>query len=315
VPVAALAIALAPRWLDESRERAAARSLDLPGAVSVTVGLVLLVYAPARAQIAGWLSVETLSLLILALIALVGFVAIEWRSKAPLVPLRIFRSRPLTVANLVSVLFVMALPSHIFVLTLYMQGVLGFSAFETGIAWLPHALAAFVAGLTAARVAARIGVKATLLTGMAVLMAGLLLLSRISGEGAYLSVVLPGSIATAFGIVLSFVTLTITATNGVRAEEQGLASGLVNTAQQIGVALGMAVAMMVLAARTADPALVGVESAVAVTAGFQDVLVADAGIALMAALVAALGIRDSGRSSAFLEDELTSTAPANDKAA
>jgi EmrB/QacA subfamily drug resistance transporter len=293
VPIAALAVALAPRWLQESRERAAARSLDLPGAVAVTVGLVALVYALAQAPEAGWLSVQTLAVGLVALAALAGFVTIEARSKAPLVPLAIFRSRAVTTANVVSVLAVMAIPSHIFIVTLYMQDVLGFSAIQTGLAWLPHAVAAFVAGLFVDRLAARVGVKAVVLIGITVLAAGLVLLGQIGSDGGYLAVLLPGTIVTALGIVLAFVSLTISATAGVHASEQGLASGLLSTAQQIGVALGMAVAVGISAERTADLSLAGVESATAAVEGFRSALTAGAVIAILAAALAWLGLRDT----------------------
>jgi EmrB/QacA subfamily drug resistance transporter len=293
VPIAALAVVLAPRWLQERRERAAARSLDLPGAISVTLGLVALVYALAQAPEVGWPSGQTLALIVVALLALTGFVAIESRTNAPLVPLRIFRSRAVTAANLVSVLVVMAIPTHIFIVTLYMQDVLGYSAIQTGLAWLPHAVAAFVAGLVVDRIAARVGVKAVVVLGIVVLAAGLLLLGQIRPGSGYLDGVLPGTIVTALGIVLAFVSLTITATAGVQASEQGLASGLLSTAQQVGVALGMAVVVGISTARSTGLTLAGVEASVAAVEGFRYALAAGAGIAILSALIAGFGLRDA----------------------
>ena len=233
VPIGIAAVALSPVFLSESRKQTATAQIDLAGTVTVTAGLVLLVYALVQAPEAGWVAARTVLLLGGAIAFLALFVWVESRSPAPLVPLVIFRSSTLTGANLVAALLVAAVASMVFILTLYMQQVLGYSALQTGMAFLPHALAAMAAAPLASQLLSRIGVKSTMVSGIVASMVGLLLLTHIPVQGNFVRDLLPGTVIVGFGIVTALVSVTVAATAGVADSEQGLASGLLNTAQQI----------------------------------------------------------------------------------
>jgi EmrB/QacA subfamily drug resistance transporter len=297
VPIGIVVFALTPVLLSESRERTATRHIDLAGAVTVTAGLVALVYALVQASETGWGSFQIICSFGISLILLAAFVIIELRSQAPLVPLRIFRLRTLTGANLVVLLMGAASASMLFILTLYMQRVLNYSALQTGLAFLPHALAAMVAAPPGSRFSTRFGVKSTLTGGMILLMLGLLLLSQISTSGGFVSDLLPGTVVVGFGIVLILVAGTIAATAGVSNSEQGLASGLFNTSQQVGAALGLAILVAASTARTKTL----VESAgnsppelrTALTEGFQYALTISVSFPIAGVLVALFVIRES----------------------
>ena len=228
-----------------------------------------------------------------AIALLTLFVVIESRSPAPLVPLEIFRSSTLTGANLVGALLSAAVASMVFILTLYMQQVLGYSALHTGLAFLPHALAAMIAAPLASQLISRLGVKLTLVIGMVAAMVGLLLLTGISVGGSYVRQLLPGTVVVGLGIVTGIVTVTIAATSGVGDREQGLASGLLNTSQQIGSAIGLAILVAVATARTGAIAASTGHGAIATTGGFQTALGVGAGFAALGILVAVLMIRQS----------------------
>lgn len=295
VPIGVAALALAPVLLGESREWTGSSHIDFAGAVAVTTGLVGLVYALSQATEAGWGSFRTIFLFGVTLVMFAAFAVIESRSKSPLVPLGIFRRRTLTGANTIALLMGAASASMIFILTLYMQEVLSYSAIQTGLAFLPHALAAMVGAPLGSRLATKVGVKSTLVGGMMVLMLGMLLLTRISASGSFLRDLLPGTVVTGFGIVLCLVAATIAATAGLGDSEQGLASGLLNTAQQIGAAVGLALLVAVSTARTealgsADGGL-AVAQKEALTGGFQYGLATAAGFAAIGVLVPLFVIR------------------------
>ena len=296
VPIGIAAVALSPVLLRESRKQTATAQIDLAGAVTVTAGLVLLVYALVQAPEAGWVAVSTVLMLGGAIAFLALFVWVESRSPAPLVPLVIFRSSTLTGANLVGALLSAAVASMVFILTLYMQQVLGYSALQTGMAFLPHALAAMAAAPLASQLLTRIGVKSTMVSGMVASMVGLLLLTHIPVQGNFVRDLLPGTVLVGFGIVTGLVSVTIAATAGVADSEQGLASGLLNTAQQIGSAVGLAILVAVATARTqAIVAITGNSRAAlqtATTGGFQAALAVGAGFAAIGIIVALLVIRE-----------------------
>ena len=298
VPIGIAAVAFSPALLSD-QEQTAAKRIDLAGAVTVTAGLVLLVHTLVQAPEAGWVATPTILSFGGAIALLALFVFLESRSPAPLVPLSIFRQRSLTGANLVGALLSAAVASMVFILTLYMQQVLGYSPFQTGLAFLPHALAAMLAAPLASQLVTRFGVKSTLVSAMVASMVGLLLLSRIPIDGNFVRDLLPGTVVVGFGIVTGIVTVTIAATSGVSNEEQGLASGLLNTSQEIGAALGLAILVAVSTARMkAIAASIGNSPTViktATTAGFQAALAFGAGFAAIGILVALLMVQSDRR--------------------
>ncbi len=315
VPVALVVAALSPRLIAESRSESATRHFDAAGAVSVTAGLSILVYAIVDATDAGWGSLQTLGLIGVSAALLAAFVVIERRSQAPLMPFRIFRIRTLTGANVVGLLVGASLFSMFFFITLYMQQVLGYSAIEAGLAYLPLAVTIIIASGIASQLVTRIGFKPVLAVGMAMIASALLWFSQVSVGGSYLSDILGPSLLAAAGLGFGFVTTTIAAVSGVREQESGLASGLINTSQQIGGALGLAVLATIANSRT-DSVMAsagGDPSALtnALTEGFQSAFLGGAVIALLGLVLTLVLIR--GRDSrAHVE---LGSAPANERLA
>jgi predicted MFS family arabinose efflux permease len=271
--------------------------------VSVTAGLSLLVYAIVDATDAGWGSTQTVGLLALSAALIAAFVAIELRSQAPLVPFRIFRLRTLTGANFVGLLVGASLFSMFFFITLYMQQVLGYSPIHAGLSYLPLALMIIVASGVASQLVTRVGFKPVLAIGMVLIAAALLWFSKISVGGGYVSDILGPSLIAAVGLGFAFVTTTIAAVSGVRERESGLASGLINTSQQIGGALGLAVLATIANSRTDDLiASVGrspSELTNALNEGFRSAFVSGAGIAVLGFVLTLVLIR-SGDSRAHV---------------
>ncbi len=288
-PIGIAAAALAPRLLNESKEGGSDARFDFAGAVSVTAGLALLVYTLVDANDAGWTSGQTLGLGGSALALLATFVAVELRSRKPLVPFAIFRDRTRTGANVVSLLIGMSLFSMFFFISLYMQQVLGYDAMEAGLAYLPLALVIIVSAGVGSQLVTRLGFKPVLVAGMLFVAVALALFAQVSApDGSYVGDVLLPSILAAIGLGLSFVTVTIAAVANTRPSEAGLASGLVNTGQQVGGALGLAILAAVSTATTSDALAEGVrDRAVALTEGFQDAFLVGSGFALLGALLAA----------------------------
>jgi len=295
VPVALFAAALAPRLIAESRSESATRHFDAAGAVTVTAGLSVLVYALVDAVDAGWGSTQTIGLLALSTLLIGAFIAIELRSKAPLMPFRIFRIRTLTGANIVGLLVGASLFSAFFFISLYMQQVLGYSAIKAGLSYLPLSLMIITSAAVGSQLVTRLGFKPVLATGMAFIAAGLLWFSQVSVGGGFLTDVLGPSLLMATGLGLAFVTSTIAAVSGVEERESGLASGLINTSQQIGGALGLAVLATIANTRTDDVlASSGGDPSqlpVALTEGFQSAFLAGAGIALLGLVLTLVLIR------------------------
>jgi EmrB/QacA subfamily drug resistance transporter len=293
VPVALVCAVLAPVLLAETRSLSATRHFDTAGAVSVTAGLSILVYALVDANDAGWGSTQTIGLIALSAALIAAFVAIELRSAAPLVPFRIFRIRTLTGANVVGLLVGGSLFSMFFFITLYMQQVLGHSPIETGLAYLPLSVAIIASAGAASALVTRIGYKPVLAIGMVLIAVALAWFSRVSADGGYAADVLGPSVVAAVGLGFAFVTTTIAAVAGVGEEESGLASGLINTAQQIGGALGLAVLATLATSRTEDLAAGGPPSADALTEGFQNAFLGGSVIATIGLVLTLLLIRGS----------------------
>jgi EmrB/QacA subfamily drug resistance transporter len=269
------------------RDVGAARDFDLIGALTVTLGLVILTYGIVGTESHGWGSARTLLTLAAGAALLVAFVLVEGRlAHRPLVPLRIFASRLLSGANVV----VFCLGGSVFAmwyfLSLYLQQVLGYSPIEAGLAFLPMPLTIAACTQAATRLTGRIGAGPVLAAGMALIALGMLLFTRLGSDGSYVGDVLAPSLLCAAGIGFSFVPVTIAATAGVRRTEAGLASGLVNTSRQMGGSVGLALLAAVATQRTA--ALAGdVSRAEALTVGFHRAFAVGAGIALTGALVSA----------------------------
>ena len=295
VPVALVVAALAPRLIPESRSESATRHFDTAGAVTVTAGLSLLVYAIVDANDAGWGSTQTVGLLALAAALIAAFVAIELRSQAPLVPFRIFRLRTLTGANIVGLLLGASLFAMFFFITLYMQQVLGYSPIEAGLSYLPLAVMIVVASGVASQLVTRIGFKPVLAIGMGLIAAALLWFSQVSVGGGFVTDILGPSLLAATGLGFGFVTTTIAAVSGVREQESGLASGLINTSQQIGGALGLAVLATIANTRTDDlvASAGGTPSELtnALNEGFQAAFLGGAGIAVLGLVLTLVVIR------------------------
>ncbi|QXJ24542.1 MFS transporter [Actinomadura graeca] len=288
VPIGAAAIALAPAVLPEARDERV-RGFDLLGAVTVTGGLALLVYTVVDAGDAGWDSAQTYGLGALALLLLAVFVLVEARVRNPLVPLGIFRGRELRGGNLAAGLLTMAVFPMFYVMTLYLQQVLGDEPVEAGLGMLPVAVALALGAGGGSRLVTGLGVRAPLGVGLVIVAAGLAWFSRMSSPGGYWQDVFGPSVVMGLGGGVAFVAVTIAATAGAAAGESGLASGLINTTQQVGGAIGLAIAVAVSTAATED-ALAGGERVVAtaLNEGFQAAMLASAGIALASALVALL---------------------------
>ncbi|MDX6697927.1 MAG: hypothetical protein QOE65_1324 [Solirubrobacteraceae bacterium] len=293
-PIGLAAAALATRLIPESRSTDAARSFDVAGAFTVTAGLSLLVYALVDANHAGWGSTQTVGLLALSVALLVAFVAIELRAAHPLAPFRFFRSRTVTGSNVVALLIGASLFSMFFFISLYMQQVLGYAPLKAGFAYLPLALTIMISAGVASQLTTRIGFKPVLAAGLVFVAAGLLWFSRVSPDGSYLGDILFPSLLAAIGLGLSFVSVTIGAVAGVSERESGLASGLINTAQQIGGALGLAILATVANSRT-DSLLSagGTARTRALTEGFQSAFAVGVGFALLGLVLALVLIRGS----------------------
>jgi EmrB/QacA subfamily drug resistance transporter len=286
VPVGVAAFALAPFRLKESRD-ARVKTFDVPGAVLVTAGLSLLVYAITEAGRAGWLAGATIALFAGALVLLVGFVAWERRHPEPLMRFGIFRTRTVAGANVAGLIMGTAMFSMFLMLTLYMQQVLGYSAMKTGVAYLAVAGTAILWSTVAAQLVTRVGVKPVLTVGMLFLTGGLVYFTQVSLGGSYLTDLLPGFLLIGVGIGFSFVPISIAALAGVQPAEAGLASGLINTSQQIGGALGIAALSTIATTRTDDALATGSALPVALVDGFTAAFLAGAiiaGLGIVAAL-------------------------------
>jgi EmrB/QacA subfamily drug resistance transporter len=289
VPVGIAAIALSPVLLREGRADVAHRHFDLPGAASITAGLMLLVYATTRATTDGWGATSTLGLLAGSVALVLAFVAIELRSPSPLLPLRIFRLRTLTGANIAMAIVGTVAFSEFFLLTLYLQDVLHYSAVQSGAAFSAFALAVVVMSNVAQGVVGRLGVRTTLTLGLLTSAVSLAALTRLPVHGAYFWDLFPWFVLGGAGMAFSFVPVTIASLSGVQRSDAGVASGLINTSRQIGGAIGIAAVSAIAATSTtnfAEANAVSASSGAALAHGFQTGLYVLTGLLLVGALVA-----------------------------
>ena len=272
VPIGLAAAALAPALIGESRSEAQTRSFDVAGAVSITAGLSILVYALVDATNAGWGSTQTIGLGALSVVLLASFVFIELRRRYPLIPFSIFKLRTLRGSNVIGLLLGMSLFAMFFFISLYMQQVLGYDPLKAGLAYLPLAGLIIVSAGGASQLVARFGFKPVLIAGLLFTAAGLFWFSRVSAPGgSYVGDVLFPEMLAAVGLGLSFVPVTIGSVTGTKPSEAGLASGLINTSQQVGGALGLAVLSTIATNRTDAVFASGVrDSKIALTEGFQN---------------------------------------------
>jgi EmrB/QacA subfamily drug resistance transporter len=306
-PIGLAAAFVAPRLLLESRDRSS-KTFDVAGAVSVTAGLALLVYTLVNANQAGWGSVETVLLGAIALALLAAFVVIERRNAQPLVPFSIFRLQTLRGSNIVALLIGMSLFSMFFFISLYLQQILHYDALKAGIAYLPLALLIIVSAGVASQLTTRIGFKPTLIAGLLFITVALLWFSRVSAPGgSYLGDVLFPSMLAAIGLGLAFVSVTIGAVAGTREQDAGLASGLINTSQQVGGALGLAILAAI--ANSVTDNSTAASGLVALNDGFRTAFGVGAGFALTGALLATVLI-DGRDSRAAAEAAARGEAPA-----
>jgi len=301
VPVGIAAFVLSLRLIPESRDEHAERSFDVAGAVTVTGGLMSLVYAIVGAQSTGWTSGKTLGFFGLAGALLISFVVIELRAKSPLVRLSIFRIRSLLTANVAMFLAASGIFAMFFFNTLYLQRVLGYGPLMAGLAFLPFTAGIMVSAGLASQFAPRIGVRPVAAAGFLLTAAGLLLLTQLPVDGSYAVDVLPALLLSSLGLGAVFMPLTLIATTGLDDDDQGLASGIFNTSQQVGGALGLAVLSTIATSKTASA---GGSPAHALVVGFHWAFAGGA-VVIIAALVVMLALLRK-RHVARIEEEAAS---------
>ena len=250
LPIGIAAALLALRMISNQVGDEKPETSDVAGAITVTGGLLVLVYAIVKAETYGWTSGKTIGLFLAAVALLVTFVAVELRSRAPLIRLDIFRTRSLSASNSAMLLVASGLFASFFFASLYVQQLRGYSPIQAGLAFLPFTLGIVIGATLAQTLIKRIGVRAVTLTGLAIATVGMLLYTQLSLSGSYLGELFPAVMVTSVGMGLTFVPVTLLATTNIPSEDAGLASGLFNTAQQIGGALGLAVLSTLAATRT-----------------------------------------------------------------
>jgi len=289
VPVGLAAMALAPILLTAGGRSASRRHFDVPGALSITAGLMLLVYATTRATSDGWTAPVTLGLFGISALLVAAFLLIELRSPAPLLPLRIFRSRTLTGANAAMAIVGGVAFSEFFLLTLYLQDVLHYSAIQSGVAFSGFALSVVVVSNLAQMIVTRIGVRPTLAAGLLASALSVAWLTRLPVEGHYFWDLFPAFVLGGAGMGMSFVPVTIASLSGVERADAGVASGLVNTSRQIGGAVGLAAVSAIAATSSSSFASangVSAASGAALDHGFQTGLYALTGLLVLGLVIA-----------------------------
>jgi EmrB/QacA subfamily drug resistance transporter len=283
VPIGVAVLLLAPRIVPDSRSETVATSgYDVEGAITITLGTMALVFTLIKAESWGWTSGRTIAGFVIAAALIAAFVVIERRHEDPLVPLRIFSNRSLSAADATLLVVVAALFGMFFFLTLYLQQVLGFSALKTGVAYLPLSLTLIAASAVASRFVDRFTPKPILIAGLLISTGGFVFLTTVSGHGDYARHVLPAMIILGVGMGMSFVPVTIAGTSGVAPQDSGLASGLLNTTQQVGGSLGLAILTSVATSRTTSALHTGVALPAALTHGFK-------GSFILGAILCAMG--------------------------
>ncbi|HEY8584309.1 MAG TPA: MFS transporter [Capillimicrobium sp.] len=291
VPIAFAALFVAARLLEESVAEGDRSGFDVAGALLVTGGLALLIFTLVNTERHGWDSTRTLVGFAVSIVLLVAFVARERTARAPLVRLGILGDRTRSSALIVAILSTAALFSMFFFISLYLQQVLGASAMRTGFEYLPLALTIFLSAGAASALVTKAGPRPVLVSGLVLTALGLAWFSQISADGSWLADVLFPSLLVAVGLGFTFVSVTLAATAGVEAREAGLASGLLNTSQQVGGALGLAILSTLANSRANDEMAAGADRAVAMTEGFRLAFAVGAGFAVVGALVAFFLVR------------------------
>jgi EmrB/QacA subfamily drug resistance transporter len=288
VPIGIIAAAIAPSLIAETKSEDETRHFDIAGALTITLGLSAFVFALLDAETAGWGSVQTIGTIVAALLLLAAFVVIEQRSRAPLVPFSIFRVRTVTGANVVGILVGASLFSMFYFISLYMQQVLGYSPIKAGLSYLPLAISIILSAGIASGLVTKVGFKPILATGMALIALGLLWFTQISLHGSFLADILGPSLLAAVGLGFAFVPVTIAAVSGIEDREQGLASGLINTSQQVGGALGLAIL-----AAVANAVIGSSGSPAKLVEGFQAAFAVGAGFAILGLIATLVLVRGS----------------------
>jgi EmrB/QacA subfamily drug resistance transporter len=282
VPIGVAALLLAPRIVPESRLTTTGRRFDAAGAVTGTAGLVLLVDAISEAPQHGWGATRTITLLAASVVLLAAFLAIERRAKDPILPLRIFRLRTLAGANAAGLLLGGSFFAFIFVGTLYMQQVLHYSALQSGLAWLAASLTSIALAGVSQWLVTRGGAKIVMAVGMTLIGAGVLWATQVPVHGHFLANLAGPMVVAGAGTAFSFIPISIAALAGVEAHQAGLASGLLNTSQQLGGAIGIAIASSVAATHSQSLLHGGADAPSALTGGFQQSMWVLGAIALLA---------------------------------
>ena len=305
IPIGLAAIALAPRLLRESRVEDAARSFDVAGAITVTASLSLLVYTLVKTSENHWFSLTTIALFGASALLLALFLGIERRTTHPLVDLSIFRLRTLTGANVVGFMLGAAIFSMFFLLALYMQSPdgLGYTALRSGFGYLLVAVTIIFSAGTSQAIVTRVGVTKVMGVGLALLTAGLLWFTQVSPHGSYLIDLAPGFLLAGIGLGFSFIPVTIAALEGITDRQAGLASGLINTSQQIGGAVGVALLTTVLTSYTAAHSGPAAGPSV-FTDGLSRAFLVGAGLAVIAFIANAVLVRESAPSEAQVAAEI-----------
>ncbi len=292
LPIGVAVYVLCHVLLQDGRGQAQTGRLDVAGAATVTTSLMLAVYAIVNGNEAGWTSMQSIGLLAASAALLAIFLGIEARVREPLMPLGLFRLRNVAIANIVGVLWAAAMFAWFFISALYMQLVLGYSALQVGLGFLPANLimAAFSLGISA-KLVMRFGLRSPLAAGLFVAAAGLLLFARAPVDGSFVVDVLPGMILLGLGARIAFNPVLLAAMSDVKAEEAGLASGVVNTAFMMGGALGLAVLASLASARANALLSTGADPLVALNGGYHIAFLIGAVFAAVAALLGALLLR------------------------
>ena len=291
VPIGIIAGAGALFVLRERRREDAERSLDIAGSITGTAGLAVLVYGIVSTDTHPWGSARTLITLAIGVALLGTFLLIQARfAKVPLMPLSLFKSRSLSGANIVMLLAGVTFFAMWYFLSLYMQEVLGFGPLRTGVFFLPTTFAIIIASQLSARLIGRVGARSVLVTGMVCSAAGFLWMAQLDASSTYANGVLGGAVLTTFGVGLSFTPLAAAATSGVPPRQAGLASGVLNTARQVGGSIGLAALATIATAHTNAQIVAGSSKHDALTSGYDRAFLISAAIALVAAAVAAATI-------------------------
>jgi predicted MFS family arabinose efflux permease len=291
LPIGIAAALLSLRFIPNSRSDEKPASADIAGAVTVTGGLLVLVYAIVKSQAYGWASGRTIGLFAVAVALLASFVAIELRSKSPLIRLGIFRMRSLTSSNISMLLVASGMFSMFYFASLYVQEILGYGPLKAGFAFLPFTFGIVIGAGAAQTLIQRIGIRAVTTVGLIIATIGLGLFTQVSTHGSYWTEVFAGVAVMSIGMGLTFVPVTLLATTNVANEDAGLASGIFNTSQQIGGALGLAILSTLAASRTATLEARGIAVPEALTRGYHVAFAVGAAFLAAGLVVLLVGVR------------------------